>query len=124
MNTRLPTNPGGSEKITPIGRMLAAMNTGEGLSGKRSPMGKLRDFLQSDEAKLFTRSLDRGLAELVLNAIWMELKGKPADKLHAGLEGAEYFRGLQRERVEKVSAIFRLKNERALETIKATRAAA
>ena len=68
----------------------------------------------SEEAKLFTRSLDRGLAELVLQAIWLEAHGKPAKDLMSGLDGAEYFRGLQKKRIQKVAALFKLKSERSL----------
>lgn len=116
-NTRLKGEDGSTwSGPTKVGEMMAKMNSGEGLE-KKSAIRKLREFLTSDEAKLFTRSLDRGLAELVLQAIWMESKGKPAEKLHAGVEGAEHFRSLQKSRVSKMAAIFKLKNERDLEKI-------
>ncbi len=94
--------------------MLKGLNTGEGLRPK-SAVRKLRDFLASDQAQLFTRSVDRGLSELVLQAIALDVQGKPCADLHAGLEGANYFRGLQAKRVKKVASFFRLKNERAAE---------
>ena len=117
-NSRLKPDPAGTaawDENTPIAKMMAALNTGEGFCRKKSAMEKLRGFLTSDESKLFMRSLDRGLAELVLQAIWMDLKGEKVEKLHAGLDGLEYFRGLQKLRVAKTAGIFKLKNERALD---------
>jgi hypothetical protein len=73
-----------------------------------SPIARLRAFLVSDEAQLITRSLDRGLAELVLQAIYLEQKEKPIAKLEMSLEGANHFRALQKDRVEKVAALFEL----------------
>jgi hypothetical protein len=75
---------------------------------KFSPIVKLRAFLTSDEAKLFTRSLDRGLAELVLQAVYLEQKQKPIAKLEMSLDGANYFRAEQRDRVAKIASLFQL----------------
>lgn len=77
-----------------------------------SPIARLRAFLTSDEAQLITRSLDRGLAELVLQAIYLEQKEKPISKLEMSLDGANHFRELQKDRVEKVRAIFELPKQR------------
>lgn len=77
-----------------------------------SPISRLRAFLTSDEAQLITRSLDRGLAELVLQAIYLEQKEKPIAKLEMSLDGANHFRELQKDRVEKVRGIFELPQQR------------
>jgi hypothetical protein len=75
---------------------------------KFSPIAKLREFLTSDEAKLITRSLDRGLAELVMQAIYLEQNEKPVAKLELNLDGVNHFRELQRDRVAKIRGIFEL----------------
>jgi hydrogenase maturation factor len=81
--------------------------TGKGLA-KDSPLSKLREFLLGDEAALFTRGMDRGLAELVLNAIQMQLDGKPAAKLHTSPAGADHFRDMQQARAKKIAKLFEL----------------
>jgi hypothetical protein len=73
-----------------------------------SPIARLRAFLTSDEAKLLTRSLDRGVAELSLEAIYLETNRKPVSKLEMSLDGANHFRAAQPERVRKVAALFEL----------------
>jgi hypothetical protein len=105
---------------TPICFMFEKLVTGEERATKSkrkspsktwaqfSPIARLRAFLTSDEAQLITRSLDRGLAELVLQAIYLEQKEKPIAKLEMSLDGANHFRELQKDRVEKVRAIFEL----------------
>jgi hypothetical protein len=75
---------------------------------KFSPVARLRQFLTSDEAKLITRSLDRGLAELALQAIYLELKQKPVAKLEMSFDGVNYFRAAQKDRVAKIAALFEL----------------
>lgn len=87
--------------------MFERLNQGERLEDE-SPIKALRAFLTSEEAKLLTRSLDRGMAELVLQAILLELKGAKVSKLEMALDGANHFRELQRERAEKVAALFKL----------------
>jgi hypothetical protein len=73
----------------------------------------LRAFLTSDEAKLLTRSLDRGVAELSLQAIMLESEGKPVSKLEMSLDGANHFRAAQPERVKKVAGLFELPGHEA-----------
>ena len=81
------------------------------VSGKDLPAGPLmllHDFLTSDEAKLLTSSLNRGLAELVLQALYLDLDDKPVEKLEMSLAGVEHFRGLQVDRVKRVGSLFAL----------------
>ncbi len=89
----------------PLQAMFKAMNSGEGLS----PTAKLlRDFLTSDEAKLFSRSLDSGLAELTLQAIHLASSGREVKKLEMSLDGVNFYRAAQAARVEKIAALFKL----------------
>jgi hypothetical protein len=90
-----------------VAKMFRGVNTGEGLE-TGGAASRLREFLTSDEAKLFTRSLDRGLAELVLQAIWLELEEKRVKKLEPGAQGLEHFRALQKGRVDRIADLFRL----------------
>ena len=68
----------------------------------------LRAFLVSDEAKLISRSLDRGLAEMTLQVIFLEVHGRKVEKLEMSLEGADWFRRQQKDRVAKIAGIFKL----------------
>lgn len=104
-NTRL-AEPGSERLETPTAKMFHLVMTGEGKLVGAAKL--LREFLTGDEAKLLTRSLDRGLAELVLQAICYESNGRPLRKLEMSLEGADYFRGLQAKRVAKIAKIFKL----------------
>jgi hypothetical protein len=94
------------EAPTPVAQMFEQLTRDE----KNAPpaIKKLREFLTSDEAKLITRSLDRGLAEMTLQAIHTDLQGKPCPKLMMLLEGANHFREIQKSRVEKLAGMFRL----------------
>jgi hypothetical protein len=93
-------------------KMLVALMTERGPNEKPlkegSPVRLLRDFLTSDEAKLITRSMGRGICELVLQAIWLEVKNERVKKLEPGLDGLNYFRNLQPERVRKIAGMFAL----------------
>ena len=73
-----------------------------------TPMAHLRAFLVSDDAKLLSRATDRGLAELVQDAIRLELRGKPVAKLEPSLEGVNYFREMQKPRVYRIGGLFKL----------------
>lgn len=95
------------ERDTPITKMLKAFYTGDGLKAD-SAIARLREFATSDEAKLFTYGMDRGLAELALQAIFQEQRGEKVKKLVMVNDGAEHFRKLQPERVKKVAAMFLL----------------
>lgn len=90
-----------------IAAMYERMTDGSELKAG-SAAKHLRAFLTSDEAKLLNRGTDRGLAELVLQAIWLETKGKPVAKLELSTEGADYFRALQPDRIQKIAVLFSL----------------
>lgn len=89
----------------PVSHMFTALNSGEGLT---PTLKLLRDFLTSDEAKLFSRSLDRGLAELTLQAIHLVGESREVTKLEMSLDGVNYYRAAQAKRVEKIAALFKL----------------
>lgn len=82
--------------------------SGKQAAAKGSPMALLHDFLTSDVAKLLTRGNDRALAELVCEAIWLQLKGRKIERLEHGTDGIAYFRLMQAERVERVARMFRV----------------
>ena len=77
----------------------------------------LQGFLTSEEAKLFSRSLDRGLAELTLQAIHLELLGQRVEKLELLPDGVNYFRAQQRERVAKIAGLFVLPSVKKVEPV-------
>lgn len=88
-----------------IAPMLDQINTGQGIK-PRSALARLRDFLISDEAKILTRGTNRGVAELVLHAILLQLAGNPVATLELSQDGAAHFRAAQKARVAKITAIF------------------
>ena len=69
----------------------------------------LRAFLTSPDAQLLNRGTDRGLAELVLQAIHLDCAGHTVHTLEPGLAGAEHFRAAQPERVRKIWQLFHAK---------------
>jgi hypothetical protein len=94
-----------NDELTPIAEMFEQLNHGDQFRNG-SAIKKLRDFLTSPEAQLLTRSLDRGLAEVVLQAIDLELQGAEVEQLVVLDKGANAFRERLRDRVEKVRALF------------------
>jgi hypothetical protein len=92
--------------VRPLYTILLA---GDGPAAKRgSPLRHLRVFLLSEEAKLLNRGTDRGLSELVLQAIYLERGGKTIAGLESAPEGAAHYRAALRDHVEKVAGLFRL----------------
>jgi hypothetical protein len=91
----------------PVSKMFDQLLTGDGLKAT-SPIGRLRQFLTSDDAKLLTRGTDRGVAELVLQAVFLESKGSSISKLEMSLDGVNHFRAKQKDRVMQIAALFSL----------------
>lgn len=89
-----------------VGAIFAAVVSGEGL--KPGAAALLREFLCSDDAKLLSRGTDRAIAELTLQAIYLELNQTRVAKLELCTDGANHFRALQPERVAKIAAIFQM----------------
>jgi hypothetical protein len=103
----LATEEGIFGGATPIGEIYHGLLAGKNLA-ERSAIKHLRVFLTSDEARLLTRGTNRGVAELALQAIYLELNGRRMAKLGLALDGVNHFRGLQRARIDRIAAMFRL----------------
>jgi len=108
--------------VLPLGErvkeMFSQLTSGQNLP-EGSPLALLRAFLVSDEAILLTRGNDRALSELVLQTLWLEFHDKKVDTLELGTEGADYFRDVQKETVQKIAAIFAMPDEKPAEGRKA-----
>lgn len=92
---------------TPIAGMMETLIE-DAKPRPHSSIAYLRHFLTSDDAKLLSRGTDRGLAELVLQTIYLEQKGVEVAKLEPSLDGVNYFRSKQEKRVEKIAEMFQL----------------
>jgi hypothetical protein len=77
-------------------------------SGEPSMVSQLRDFLVSDAAILLNRSADRGLAELTLQALYLDQTGKRRQTLELAQDGLDFFGCLQPHRVAKIASFFKL----------------
>lgn len=91
----------------PVAEMYRSLVEGKKLP-PRTAAAALRAFLTSDEATLLSRGSDRGLAELVLNAIFLQVRGAKVDLLTLVQDGANHYRAAQPERVAKIAAMFKL----------------
>lgn len=91
-----------------VGKMFRAMNRNEVLHNM-PVIQMLRDFLTSDQAVLINHSMDRGLSELTLNAINLQMRGSVPEVLLVEAEGMEHYRCCQSERVQQVAALFGVK---------------
>ena len=103
----LTTEPGFFGCATPIAVLYDQLMTGTG-ARPCAPIGLLRAFLLSDDAKLLNRGTDRGVAELVLQAIHFARLGRSITKLEMSDEGVKHYRAVQADRVAKIAAIFAL----------------
>jgi hypothetical protein len=103
----LAVDPSFVDGSTGVSIMFENLVSGENLA-QGSPILALRNFLISDQAKLLTRSNDRGLTELTCWAIWLEQLGQKEETLKVTPEGVDHFRNLQKARVDKIAAMFRL----------------
>ena len=92
--------------------MYERLVTGDELKDKTA-IKHLRTFLTSEEAKLLNRGTDRGVSELVLQAIFLESKGKPVAALSPATDGADFFRTQQQARIDQIAGLFRLPELRA-----------
>jgi len=94
--------PGG-----PAATMFKALNSGEGL--KAFPVIKLfREFLTGNNASLILASMNRGIAELAVQALFLELKKERVTNLKFSLDGLNHFRAAQPERVGRIAKMFAL----------------
>lgn len=88
--------------------MFAATLTGEGITSA-SPLGLLRAFLLSDDAKLLNRGNSRGVSEIVLHAMFQHACGLSPAALVPSTDGLDHYRFLQPERVASIAEMFSLK---------------
>lgn len=65
-------------------------------------------FLTSDDNALFNLGLNRGMAVLVSQALYLEVSGGDGSELAVKEDGVNYWRGMQPERIQKVERIFKL----------------
>lgn len=86
--------------------MFHSLMTGNADSA--SPMALLHQFLTSPDAILLTRANDRALAELVLQALWLQEKGERVSELVQSTQGIEIWRHRQQDRVRKIATMFLL----------------
>lgn len=101
----LMSEHGQPDTLTPL---FAQLTAGQDQRARVCPaIAQLREFLLSDAAKLLNRGTDRGVAELVLQALWLALQKSDA-KLELAQDGWTFFRARQTARVEKIAAIFAL----------------
>jgi|HubBroStandDraft_5_1064220.scaffolds.fasta_scaffold53743_2 hypothetical protein len=90
--------------------MFNALNT-EDRSARFPAIKHLRDFLTGAQASLIIASMNRGIAELTCKIIWLELTHQKLNAITENdvtLEGVEYFRSLQPDRVARIAAALAL----------------
>jgi hypothetical protein len=97
----------GAAEPAVIRTMFQDLCSGNGLFNDM-PLCHLRNFLLSDDAKLLNRGMDRGIAELTLQAIFLQYAGESISELKPSLDGMQHFRALQPERVAAIADIFKL----------------
>jgi hypothetical protein len=100
----------GSDKADEADRIrawLGCLNSGEGLHGGGA-LARLRAFLTGEEQALFTPGMNRGLAMLTCQALFLELQHAPGKSLKLREEGAAYWKSLQAERVGRLAKIFEI----------------
>ncbi|HVU07635.1 MAG TPA: hypothetical protein VHG89_03730 [Verrucomicrobiae bacterium] len=68
---------------------------------------QLHEFLTGEKAKLLLASMNRGVADLTLQAIYADLTGKGSEKLKMELAGRNHFCAAVAQ-TEKVAALFQL----------------
>ena len=78
-----------------------------------SPIRLLHSFLTGDAAALLMRGTDRGVAELVLQALHLDATGTTVERLELKQDGYDHYRALQVERVERIASMFRLPGQEA-----------
>ena len=84
-----------------------AFNTGDGLD--LFPVVKLlREKLTGQNAKIVIAQMNRGLAEVTAQALYLEGCGRRVEKLEPSLEGVNHFRAAHGTRVDKIAALFKL----------------
>ena len=104
----------------PIEELFTVLNTGNGLldfeayskrrekGGDARPIEHLRHFLTGPESALFSVSMNREIAAVVLQVIYGECHKARTKELEQSTIGTKWFANKQKERVEKIAALFRM----------------
>ena len=103
-----------------VEQLFTELNTGDGLIDeaefkKRQKAGKamrpielLRYFLTSPESLLFSKSMNRAIADVTLQVIYGEIHKAQATELTQAEIGVKWFAAKQTARVEKIASLFRI----------------
>ncbi|HMP84706.1 MAG TPA: hypothetical protein PKA41_18585 [Verrucomicrobiota bacterium] len=109
----------GGKLATQIEAWFEQMNSGEGLLSADEymklrkqakpcrPLDHLRQFLTSPESALFSKSMNRAIAEVTLQAIYGEAHGAKTQQLEQSAVGTKWFVAKQKNSVEKIAALFK-----------------
>jgi hypothetical protein len=102
-----------------VEKWFEELNSGKGLLGNEDylklrkgrkparPLDHLRQFLTSPESALFSKAMNRAIAEVTLQAIYGEAHNVKTQALEQAAVGTKWFANKQRERVERIAALFR-----------------
>jgi hypothetical protein len=96
----------------PAAKMFVSLVWGDDVAeGKRldafPAIKQLHAFLTGATASMLMASMNRGIADLTLQALWLESKHS-TEKLEMKLDGRNFFREKLGDRVAKVAALFEL----------------
>ena len=72
------------------------------------PIELLRYFLTSPESLLFSKSMNRAIADVTLQVIYGEIHKAQATELTQAEIGVKWFAAKQTARVEKIASLFRI----------------
>jgi hypothetical protein len=100
-------NSADEETTSRLMTLWVSLTTGKGLF-VHTPIAQLHRFLTGSNAILFTKGMTRGLMELVLQALHLELFGEDDVLLAPSLDGAQRFLEANAEWAAKVAALFKL----------------
>lgn len=103
-----------------VEKWFAELNTGSGLIGEADylklrktakparPLEHLRYFLIGEESALFSKSMNRAIAEVTLQVLYGEVHKVKTQALEQSAVGAKWFAAKQKARVEKIARLFKL----------------
>jgi hypothetical protein len=103
-----------------VEQLFRELNTGEGLISETAfqksqkdgksmrPVEHLHYFLTGAESVFFNKSMNRCIAEVTLQAIYTEIQKAKTTELEQAHVGLKWFAAKQKDRVDKIAAMFRL----------------
>lgn len=98
----------------PAGKMFNALvwadDASKGIE-KFPAIKQLHTFLTGEKASMLLASMNRGIADLALQAIWLDLNGRGTESLAMKLDGRDFFCGANALKVKQVAAMFELPKE-------------